>query len=351
LYRGKLKGFSWPLYLAGYAAVFLLLFAIGGRHLLFILFVFLYAGMYHKPALLAYFFIFLFSITVCTGYWAAFLVVSSFFFWVFSDVYRRRRSGFEFGMFFGGFSLLALVLFPAIHLVFRSTPQTLLAAFTPELKSALEVSILTASVSTLIIFLFGVPLAYCMARMEFRGKAVMDALIDFPIFVPQTAAGIALLVLLGPKTPLGGFFNARFGIQFAGSIAGIVACQVFVSMPFLVRSAIIAFEGVNPKLENVSRSLGAGPLRTFSGVSFPLAFAGIFNGCALSFCRALSEAGSLMIVAYRPASVPMYINDVFVQYGIKEAVPVGIVFVVMFLWGFIALKWFYEVRKKSSVRV
>jgi len=219
--------------------------------------------------------------------------------------------------------------------------------FSPEVRRAIWLSISSSVVSTVIILLFGVPLAYIMARKDFASKPLVDALIDLPIIVPQTAAGIALLVLLGPKTPIGSFFHTYFGISFSGSFSGIVACQVFVSSPFLIRSAIHAFESVNTKLENISRSLGAGPVKTFFKISLPLASAGIFNGCILTFSRAVSEAGSLMIVAYRPTTIPVMLNDVFLQYGVREAAPITVVFVIICIWSFIALKWIYEMRRRS----
>jgi molybdate/tungstate transport system permease protein len=208
-------------------------------------------------------------------------------------------------------------------------------------------SISSSFISTLIVLIFGVPFAYIMARKDFSSKPFVDALIDLPIIVPQTAAGIALLVLLGPKTPIGSFLNTYFGISFSGSFAGIVACQVFVSSPFLIRSAIHSFESVNTKLENISRSLGAGPIRTFFKISLPLASAGIFNGCILTFSRAVSEAGSIMIVAYRPTTIPVMLNDIFLQYGVREAAPVTVVFIIICIWSFIALKWVYENKRRS----
>jgi len=247
--------------------------------------------------------------------------------------------------------MLALILFPLLYLLFQSSPQTILSAITPKFKQALTNSLFTASISTLIILIFGVPLGYCLAKKEFRSKPLIDALVDLPILIPQTAAGIAILVFLGPKAPLGEFFSRYLGITFSGSHFAIIACQVFVSMPFLVRAAQGSFQDINPKLENISRTLGASPVKTFFKVSLPIAAPGIFNGCVLSFSRALSEAGSLMIIAYRPFTIPIYANDIFLQYGTEEAVPVTIAFMIICLWAFIVLKWLYERRKKSILAV
>lgn len=349
-YKRFFKNFRWSVYLAGYFLLFLTLFALSNRPLIFILSLFVYSSLFRIPWLLGYFFLFLFSIVVLTGYWISSLITLSLFYFIILEFIKKRDKRFISFMFGLGFFILILILLPLLNLLFQSTPQTLLASFNEPLREALVVSFATAFISSLIILIFGLPLAFCMARIEFKAKPIIDALIDLPILVPQTAVGIGLLVFLGPKTPLGEFFSRTFGISFAGSYLGIISCQIFVSMPFLVRSAITAFEAVNPRLENVSRTLGASPFKTFLKVSFPLAFPGIFNGFILSFCRAISEAGSLMIVAYRPSTIPIHLNDVFVQYGIREAVPPAVIFMIICLWSFIVLKWIYEMRRVSLMR-
>ncbi|MFH1655873.1 MAG: ABC transporter permease [Candidatus Omnitrophota bacterium] len=351
LYAKRLKNFRWSIYLAGYFALFFTLIALSQRPLIFILVLFLYASLFHLPRILGYLFIFIFCIIIFTAYWISGLIVFSLFYFIILEFIRKRGNVFITFMFGMGFLLLALILLPLLNLLFQSSLQTLASTLNQDIRNALAVSFGTAFISTLIIFLFGVPLGFFMARIDFKFKPLVDALIDLPILVPQTAAGIALLVFLGPKTPLGNFFNRVFGINFAGSYLGIIVCQIFVSMPFLVRSAISAFESVNPKFENVSRTLGTDPRQTFFKVSLPLALPGIFNGCILSFCRALSESGSLMIVAYRPSTIPIYVYDVFVQYGTKESVPITIMFLIICLWSFVVLKWIYETRRKSILRI
>ncbi|MDD5669841.1 MAG: ABC transporter permease, partial [Candidatus Omnitrophica bacterium] len=316
-----------------------------------IMIVFVYVAVFRVPVLLGCLYAFVFSFLILSAYWLQSFFISCLFVFMVTWLHKKRVSFFLRTMFFLGFLTLLFILFPLISLMSGTDVQTVVSAFNPELRSALSMSVFTAGVSTCLICFFGIPFAYCMARMDFKGKPAVDALIDVPILVPQTAVGIAMLTFLGPKTPAGEFISQHFGVGFSGSTLGIIACQVFVSMPFLIRSSISAFEGVNPRLELVSRTLGANSLHTFLKISLPLALPGIFNGCILSFSRALSEAGSLIIVAYRPATIPTYINDVFAQYGIKESVPVGVVFIGICLWGFIVLKWLYEIRKKSLLRV
>ncbi|MDD2714534.1 MAG: ABC transporter permease [Candidatus Wallbacteria bacterium] len=341
------RGFSWEIFLCTYLLLFVLIFVLAGRVLFFVLSIFMLSGLYHDKRKLGYLFLFLASVLLVSAYWIPAFILFSFLYYIVLETAGRVENTME-KIFLGiGILLLLLLLFPLINLLFQFQAQTLVASFSPALKEALFTSCLTSAVSTILILLFGIPLAYIMARKEFGCKPVIDALIDLPIMVPQTAAGIAILVLLGPNTPLGEFFSGCFGLSFAGSYLGIIACQMFVSSPFLLRSAIHAFSGVDRRLENVSRSLGAKPLATFLRVSLPLASAGIFNGCILCFSRAISEAGSLMIVAYRPATIPILIDDNFSRFGVREAAPLSVLFIIICLWGFIVLKWLYETRKKA----
>lgn len=351
LYRKALVRFQWSTYLSGYFVFFFLVYVLSGRSLFFVMIVFVYAAVFRIPVLLGCLYAFVFSFLIFSAYWLQSFLVSCLFIFMVAWLHKNRVPFFLRTMSVLGFLTLLFILFPLISLISGTDVQTAVSAFNPELRSALSMSVFTAGISTLVICFFGIPFAYCMARMDFKGKPAVDALIDVPILVPQTAVGIAILTFLGPKTPAGEFIFQHFGAGFSGSTLGIIACQIFVSMPFLIRSAISSFEGVNPRLELVSRTLGANSFYTFLKISLPLALPGIFNGCILSFSRALSEAGSLIIVAYRPATIPTYINDVFAQYGIKEAVPVGVVFIGLCLWGFIVLKWLYEIRKKSLLRV
>ncbi|MDD2714525.1 MAG: ABC transporter permease [Candidatus Wallbacteria bacterium] len=345
-YQENQEDFRWSLYLSGYLLLLVFLFLLNRRLLLFLMGVFLYSGMYHNRNRTVYLFIFLFSLIAFSAYWVSGCLLLSFIYAVLSGLWERLSSGFEKVLALSGGLILLLVIFPLLNLLFQYQPQTLINACSPEIWNAMQLSAVTALISTLIILVLGVPLAYIMARNDFRLKAAVDALIDLPIMVPQTAAGIAILVLVGPKTPLGDFLAQQFGMSFAGTAIGIICCQIFVSFPFLVRSAINAFEAVDAKFENASRSLGASAALTFFRITLPLAAPGIFNGCILSFSRALSEAGSLMIVAYRPSTIPIMIDDTFNQFGMREAAPITVVFVGICFWGFISLKWLYENQKR-----
>jgi len=234
-------------------------------------------------------------------------------------------------------------------MMMQNTPQSIITSIKdPKLIEAIKNSLLTSTISTIIVLIFGVPLAYAMARIEFPGKKIVESMIDLPILVPQTVAGIALLVIAGPKTPLGDFLNSTFNISIAGSYTGIIIAQVFVSSPFLIRSAISAFELIDTNLETVSRTLGASNFSTFFKISIPLALGGIFNGIILTWSRAISEVGSLMVIAYYPKTAPVYLYDQFIQYGLSETKPAAILLIITCLWIFIVLRWirYYPIGRK-----
>jgi molybdate/tungstate transport system permease protein len=328
------------LYVGGYAALFLLVAVIAREPLLFAIFGLLYAAVFRSTHLLGYLVILVLSLLLVPMYWFQTLVLAGMLYAVVLQVYRQREKRLAVVYFAVGFALLVAVLLPILYLALQSSPQTLLVtAGQGGFVAALGNSFLTATISTLIVLVFGVPFAYAMARLEFRGKEIINSLIDLPILIPQSVVGIGLLVLLGPKAPLGELLREHLSLSVSGSYLGIIACQVFVSCPFLIRGSMDAFEEISPKLENASRTLGATQLATFFRLSLPLASGAIFNGCILTWARAISETGSLMVVAYRPTTISIYTFDTFTQYGLEEARPAAILLLIVCLWAFIVLRW------------
>jgi len=339
------------IFAAGYAALFALLVGLAQSPLLFVVFAFLYVGCFDAPMLLGLVIILLICIVVLTPYWLQLAVLLSLPYLIVYRLWQRATDKFALAALLVGFVLIVLVVLPIFSVVFKSTPQTLLdTVHSRDFQAALANTFWTATVTTIVVLLFGVPLAYAMARLEFRGKDVIDSLIDLPILVPQSVAGIALMVLFGPKTPLGQFLESHFGVSVSGSYLGIIACQVFVSSPFLIRAAMTSFLQMDERLENVSRTLGASAISTFFRVSLPLAAPGIFAGCILTWARAVSETGSIMIIAYRPLTVGTLSFDVFTQYGLEEATPVAVMLVLICLWAFIALRWMRAYMATMSAR-
>ena len=339
-YRAQWRGWAFWVYPGSYFLLFLFLVVLSGEPLLFVIFAPLFAALYRYPVAIAYVVLLITSTLIITPYWFQAFVLLSGVFTLLLVAAKRSRSPFLVGALGLGLLLLCAVLLPLFYMSFQSTVQTLLVTLAQsKFVPALVNSFVTATITTLIVLAFGVPLAYAFVRLEFRGKQALDALVDLPILIPQSVVGVALMALLGPKTPVGTFMADSFGLQMSSSYAGIIACQVFVSCPFLIRSAMSAFEQMGPRLEYVSRTLGAPPASTFFRISLPLAGSAIFAGSILTWARAISEAGSIMILAYHPFTISVLTYDTFVQYGLKETQPVATLLLLACLWAFIVLRW------------
>ena len=155
----------------------------------------------------------------------------------------------------------------------------------------------TAGLSTLIIFPFGVALAWLLARKEWPGKSLVETMVALPLVMPPVATGLILLNLLGRRGPIGAFLQNTFGTEIVFTWKAVVAAMAVMSFPFLVRTVRLAFEEINPRLEHVARTLGASPMRVFMTITLPLAMRGMVAGAVWAFARALGEFGATILVA------------------------------------------------------
>jgi len=161
---------------------------------------------------------------------------------------------------------------------------------------SLRLRAITSTVTLAVAIMVGTPLAYLLARRDFPGKMLVDLLLDLPIVLPPTVAGVALLVALGRRGVVGQHLDAA-GIDIAFTTVAVVLAQLFVSAPFYIRTAKAGFESVEPVYEGVASTLGASPLRTFVRVTLPLAWPSLVAGAILCWARALSELGATLIFA------------------------------------------------------
>jgi ABC-type Fe3+/spermidine/putrescine transport system ATPase subunit/ABC-type sulfate transport system permease component len=189
---------------------------------------------------------------------------------------------------------------------------------TAELWRAVAVSLGSATVAVTLIFIGGVPLGYCLARIPGRKTALVGFIVQLPLAIPPLASGILLLFLLGPYTPLGQLGHGAL----TDSFIGIVLAETFVAAPFLIIASRSAFASVDPVLEDVAATLGRGKLETFLKVSLPLAWPGIRAGLLLSWLRAFGEFGATVMVAYHPYSLPVYTYVAFGSQGLPAMMPV-----------------------------
>lgn len=198
----------------------------------------------------------------------------------------------------------------------------------PATKAAVLTSLGTASVSTAIIAVLGVPLAYLLARFRFPGRTLVSILVFLPLVLPPVSAGILLLVLYGPYGTVGQLFSPH-GLTFVDSSSGIVLAQVFVAAPFAIVAARSAFEGIDREYEEAAASMGATLFQSFRHVALPMALPGILAGLVLSWMRALGEFGATVILAYHPYSLPVlnYVN--LSSTGLTEALPLALIALIL----------------------
>lgn len=162
---------------------------------------------------------------------------------------------------------------------------------------SLRLSLLVVAVATAIVGALGLALAFLLARREFRGKELADAVLTMPLVLPPTVTGYYLIVLLGRRGPLGRVLYEWTGWTLAFTWQGAVVAAVVVALPLMIKAARASIESVNPQYEVASYTLGKGELETFLRVTLPLARRGVLAGLILSFARALGEFGATLMLA------------------------------------------------------
>jgi molybdate transport system permease protein len=192
---------------------------------------------------------------------------------------------------------LAFLALPVIAIFAHTSPGHLIHQLSnPVVKDALVVSLKTSLIAQALILLFGTPAAYLLASRRFPGRGLALLLVELPLVLPPAVAGIGLLAAFGRFGLLGSSLDA-LGISLPFTQSAVTVAVAFVASPLYVRSAIAAFESTDPNLAAASRTLGAGPGRTFFRIVLPLARAGLAAGLALSFARGLGEFGATIMFA------------------------------------------------------
>lgn len=245
--------------------------------------------------------------------------------------------------------VMLFIVFPLAKMYASTTPAGLLRTITDaKVLRSISLSLYTAGLAALVSFLLGTPFAYVLARRRFPGQKLVESIIDLPMVIPHPVVGIAILGIVGRDFWFGRLlFNA--GIRVMGSVTGIVIVLTFVGMPFYINAARSSFSEVSPRLENVSRSLGASLPRTFLHVTLPLATRGMVVGLIMCCARAISEFGAVVVVAYHPMVAPVLIYERFEAYGLSYSRPVAVVLTSVCLALFLILRTL-SMPKTSSVR-
>lgn len=237
-----------------------------------------------------------------------------------------------------GSFLVLFIFIPIANLILSSDPHSILVNLqNSEVINSIFVSVYAALIATIIALLFGVPLAYILARHDFIGKGLVESIIDVPIVIPHTVSGIALLLVFTSGGVLGAPFS-KLGIIFTDALPGVVIAMLFVSASFVVNSAREGFESVDPRMEKVARTLGSGTLRTFFVITLPLSLRSIVVGSIMCWARAISEFGAIIIIAYYPIAASTFIYQSFVNFGLSSSTPVAVILICLSLTLFIVVR-------------
>jgi len=230
------------------------------------------------------------------------------------------------------------VALPILHVYVPLDPARIADVAVHEgVLQSIQLSVEAAALAAAIAAVAGTPLAYRLSRDGFAGKGVLEAVVDLPLAVPHSVAGIALLFVFGRDGVLGGPLGA-VGLQFWGSFAGIVVGMLFVSCPFMVNAARLAFDGIDLDLEDVAATMGASARQTFWHVALPQARRGIFTGAMLTYARSLAEFGAIVVLAYYPMTAPVKIYDLFLQGGLASSTAGAVLLLTVALGTFLALR-------------
>lgn len=193
---------------------------------------------------------------------------------------------------------LAFLVLPLVALVvrapWRSLPEQLAS---PEVGQALRLSLVSATLATLVCLVLGVPLAWVLARGEFPGRRLVRALVTVPLVLPPVVGGVALLLLLGRQGLIGRYLDAWFGLTLPFTTTAVVIAEAFVAMPFLVIAVEGALRGADRRYEDAAATLGASRWLVFRRVTLPLIAPGVSAGAVLCFARALGEFGATITFA------------------------------------------------------
>ncbi|WP_214321868.1 ABC transporter permease [Nonomuraea sediminis] len=193
---------------------------------------------------------------------------------------------------------LAFLVLPLAGLLIRAPWSTLLVRLAePAVLEALRLSLVCATVATVVCLLLGVPLAWLLARVSFPGRRVVRALVTVPLVLPPVVGGVALLLVFGRRGLIGQWLESAFGVTLPFTTAGVVVAEAFVAMPFLVISVEGALRAADQRFEEAAATLGASRWTVFRRVTLPLIMPGVVAGAVLCWARALGEFGATITFA------------------------------------------------------
>ncbi len=223
----------------------------------------------------------------------------------------------------------------------------------PQDWTAVQLSLRVAAVSTVVALPFGIAIATLLARKEFWGKALLDAMVLLPLVLPPVVTGYLLLITFGRRAPVGAFLADRFGIVFSFRWTGAALACGIMAFPLMVRAIRLSIEAIDTRLEDAAATLGANRVWRFATITLPLALPGIIAGAILSFARALGEFGAtITFVSNIPGETQTISAAIYtliqVPNGDADALKLVIVSVIISLAALIAAEW---LARRATARI
>ncbi|MEA1973417.1 MAG: ABC transporter permease, partial [Candidatus Cloacimonadota bacterium] len=186
--------------------------------------------------------------------------------------------------------------------------------------------------------IFGIPLGYILSRFNFFGKKIIEGIVDLPVIIPHSAAGIAILGVIG-RTSL---FGKATNISIVGTEIAISLAMFFVSVPFLINSVKNGLKLIDERYEKVAILLGASRFKAFLSITLPLIKKSIISGSIMMWARGISEFGAVLVLAYHPMVAPVLIFERYQSFGLRYAMPVAVILILICLMVFIVLRIFED---------
>lgn len=252
----------------------------------------------------------------------------------------RRSSNIQGVLLALGLTLVALLILPLVGLVLgASSADVITACSDRDVLHATAVSLGCAVVSTLIALLLGVPLGHVIARRRLPFPTLWSSIVELLVVVPHPIVGLGLLLVLARNRLVGAALSGHLGIDIEASALGIILAMTIVAAPALVKTARDSFRRTPRVMMQVAESLGASPRRLFFTIELPLAWSSIRSGAVLAWARAVSEFGSIAVIAYYPRTAPVLIWDRFTTYGLRAAIAPALVLLAICIVALALVHW------------
>jgi molybdate/tungstate transport system permease protein len=241
--------------------------------------------------------------------------------------------------------LVLYIIYPFFGFLFVIEPANLIESLKrTEIQDSVILSLTTATISTILVSIFGIPLAFVLARFQFKAKFLIRMIVILPLVLPPLASGTMLLGVFGPYSLLGKIVP----VDFTQSVIGVVIAQTYVASPFLILPTQAAFESIPERYEIVARTLGKKKWQVFFSIYLPLAKIGILVGLLMAWIRSIGELGATMMMAYNPHTVSIQIFEDNAIGGIRNSVA-GIILVIII--ALVALTVFVLIRRQQILKL